>query len=380
MLWRSIAVALAFVAATVSAHAPRWGILGPGRIASDFAGSLTIAGANVTAVAAGTLPNTLARAQAFAQTWNIPTAYGSYDELGQDPNVDIVYIATVNFLHYDNAKLMLNYGKNVLLEKPATMDAGQLAELQQLAKSKDLFFHVNFWTRQFPAVKWMRQLVADGALGDLLQISADVSFSRVEDRLVNKTMGGGSLMDVGCYELQYGTMFNGGKFPDQFSAIARLNEQGVDNDISMTLSWGKGAAQHLSTFTAGIDKNGLSAIMFIGTKGRFEIRDHFNNPDTVYFFENKDNGDGDVQSVLSFTFNQTLPAFPVNAAPIYPQAAGFTYTVEAVNIALQNGEKFLKEIAPEEQLTVMQLADSIRHQVGVFWDYETKTQNKKIHY
>jgi predicted dehydrogenase len=160
---------------------------------------------------------------------------------------------------------------------------------------------VNFWTRQFPAVKWMRQLVHDGALGDILQTAGDVSFSRLTDqRLINKTMGGGALLDVGCYQLQYATMFNDGKFPDQFSAFARLNAQGVDADIAMNLAWGAGSARHLATFTTGTDKNGLSAIMMIGTLGRFEIHNHFNCPDTVFFYQNKPNGAGDMQSELAF--------------------------------------------------------------------------------
>jgi hypothetical protein len=174
---------------------------------------------------------------------------------------------------------------------------------------------------------------------------------------------------------QYATMFNDEKFPDIFSALARLNAQGVDPEIAMNMAWGAGSARHLATFTTGTDKNGLSAIMMIGTLGRFEIHNHFNCPDTVFFYQNKPNGAGDMQSELAFVFNQSIPEFPANAKPIYPQAAGFTYTVEAVNLALQRGDKFLKEIYPTEQLVVMKIADAIRHEVGVFWDYEKPQTN-----
>jgi dihydrodiol dehydrogenase / D-xylose 1-dehydrogenase (NADP) len=355
-----------------SAVLPRWGIMGPGRIASDFTGSLRIAGANVTAVAAGTLPNTLERAQKFANVWEIPNAYGSYDQLGKDPNVDIVYIATVNYLHYDNAKLMLNYGKNVLLEKPATMNSAQLEELQQLAKKKNLFFHVDFWTRQFPAVKWIREKISQGDLGDIVQITSDASFYRIDERLANKTLGGGIIMDMGCYQLQFATMLNQGKFPNSLSAVARKNAAGVDTDSSLALAWNSGENSVMASFTNGFDKLGQVALTITGTKGKFEIPKYFNCPDTVNYYQFKLDEDGNMESNLAYTFHEALPEFPSNTAPIYPQAAGFTYTVNAVHTALAKGEKFLKEIDPEEQLVVMSIVDNLRHQVGSYWDFEAK--------
>jgi hypothetical protein len=132
---------------------PRWGIVGLGRVANDFCEILTMMGANITAVAAGSLPNSKARAEEFANKFNIPTFFENYEDIALFPNVDIIYIATTNQLHFNLSMLMLNNNKHVLVEKPAALHSREVLEMFDLAKSKGLLLITNYWTRFFPGIK-----------------------------------------------------------------------------------------------------------------------------------------------------------------------------------------------------------------------------------
>jgi dihydrodiol dehydrogenase / D-xylose 1-dehydrogenase (NADP) len=360
----------------VTAGPIRWGILGPGRIAHDFAGALRAAGSEITAVAAGSLPMPLERAQAFAKLFDIPNAYGSYLELAQDPNVDIVYIATVNFLHYENAMLILSHGKHVLLEKPATMNQEQLIDILALANSKDLFFSTNFWTRLFPAFKHLRHVVESGQIGRVTQMIGDMGFiashDMHHDRFWNKTVGGGGLLDIGCYLIQYGTMLNNGSYPDIVQAAGTLNEYGVDIDVSTVLYWKQNKA--LATFTFGLERTGTFSGIIFGTQGRIEINGAVNCPSSITVYKNSD-GYGTVIPLhegVAENLNWDKPSFPTAqyGPGKYPEVSGFVYTIGAVETALREGRKFLDETPQIEQLVVVKIADEIRRQIGVVWDFE----------
>lgn len=272
---------------------------------------------------------------------------------------------------------MLSHGKHVLLEKPVTMDALQLLELQKLASSRNLFFQTNFWTRQFPAVKYMREVVESGRIGDVVTMTGDFGFYGAQvERLRNKTLGGGGLMDVGCYLIQYATMLKGGQSPSKITSLAKLNEQGVDLDINMVLKW----EDSFATFTVGIDRFDGGNFAVIGSKGRVDIEEHVNNPEklTVTAWSNIDGATKPVSSWADWTYYQPIPSVPAEYAPLnYPQSTGFTYTVEAVEKALKSGKTFLQEATPDEQLILMQISDTIRHQIGVFWDYESSQMSVK---
>jgi hypothetical protein len=154
----------------------RWGILGPGRIAHDFTAALRAMGAHVNAVAAGSLPNALERAQTFADFYAIPRAYGSYEELALDADVDAVYVATTNNHHYANTRLLLSHGKHVLLEKPATISPELFDELADLAAKKKLLLVTNYWSRWFPTMRWARAVALSGVLGKIVHVQGDMAF------------------------------------------------------------------------------------------------------------------------------------------------------------------------------------------------------------
>lgn len=209
----------------------RWGIVGAGRIAHDFTAALLSSGCTVTAVAT---MNNLSHAQTFAtsNSFSIPNFYGTYEELAQDDNVDIVYVATTNQNHLYPTMLMLQSGKNVLVEKPTAVTFAEAKMMYDEAHKRGLFLMTNHWTRFFPLVKFLRtnfledgQLMMVGGeskknwkmgssptynhhrptlhnLGRVLAMHGDFGFRtplNQSDRFLNKTLGGGVTLDVGCY-------------------------------------------------------------------------------------------------------------------------------------------------------------------------------------
>ena len=180
--------------------------------------SLIVSGCNVTAVAS----TSTSRAKSFAHRFSIPSHYNSYQELASDPNVDIVYIATTNNDHKSSTLLMLQYGKNVLVEKPTAVTYEDAQIMYDEAKRRGLFLMTNHWTRFFPLIKYLRQTFLtpndelEGTtrtlkrpkhynLGKVMSMHGDFSFATPlspSDRFLNHTLGGGVTLDVGCYLIE----------------------------------------------------------------------------------------------------------------------------------------------------------------------------------
>ncbi len=180
----------------------RWGILATGWIAQTFTKDLVLTGRDVRAVGSRTLES----AQAFADEFGIPNAYGSYEELAADPDVDIVYVSTPHAFHAENAILLLNAGKHVLVEKPFTLNAAQAREIVDLAASKGLLVLEAMWTRFLPHIVRIREIIAAGTLGELRQFDADHRQKAPTDpqhRMNALELGGGALLDLGIYPISF---------------------------------------------------------------------------------------------------------------------------------------------------------------------------------
>ncbi|WP_017580251.1 Gfo/Idh/MocA family protein [Nocardiopsis valliformis] len=179
----------------------RWGVVGTGGIARSFMQGLrAVPSARVTAVGS----RTGARAEEFGQEWDIPNRHASYEALAADPEVDVVYVATPHPWHYPNTLLMLSADKHVLVEKPMAMNSLQVSEMVAAARAGDRFLMEAMWTRYLPASRLARELVADGAIGELCSVSAEFGINVPYDpdhRLFNADLGGGALLDLGVYPL-----------------------------------------------------------------------------------------------------------------------------------------------------------------------------------
>lgn len=200
------------------------GILGAGGIAVQMA--KTVAGMKDVenyAVAA----RSFERAQAFAEKYGFSKAYGSYEEMLADPQVDLVYIATPHSHHYLHAKMCLEAGKNVLCEKAFTVNADQARKLFALAKEKNLLITEAIWTRYMPSRKMIDDIISSGVIGEVTAVTANLNYAISEvERIRKPELAGGALLDVGVYTINFASMVLGDKLKDvQATAIFR---EGVD--------------------------------------------------------------------------------------------------------------------------------------------------------
>jgi len=245
-----------------------WGILATGTIARKFAGTLAQMPdcSNLIAVASRNVEN----AATFASAYHIDRAYGSYVELALDPDVEVVYIATPHSAHFEAAKLCLENNKSVLCEKTFTTNAAQARELIELAKEKKMFIMEAFWTKFLPAYDQVRQLIAEGAIGEITHFRAQYGFAPTGARYIRKfdpRLAGGALLDIGVYAIGVATMILGYN-PLKVHSSCIVGEYGTDRLDSIMMEYDKGVTAHLVTTIGSImDQQGV----IYGTKGHIVL-------------------------------------------------------------------------------------------------------------
>ncbi|MBQ1504872.1 MAG: Gfo/Idh/MocA family oxidoreductase, partial [Oscillospiraceae bacterium] len=234
-----------------------WGMIGTGRIAREFSDSLALV-PDGEVVAVGS--RKLETAQAFAEEYG-GTPYGSYEEMMQDPNVDIVYVATPHMVHEENVIMAAKYGKHILCEKPFAINRPQAERMFAAAKEADVFIMEGLWTRFFPVWQEAKKVIASGELGQLISIDAaccwgarrnisgdlHMGFFPRGDRRMELDLCGGALLDAGIYSLAAASVVMGGmtKMPKNIYSIMRFEESGVDSDTDIMLELEGGVTAHL---------------------------------------------------------------------------------------------------------------------------------------
>ena len=314
------------------------GILGAGNIAVKMA--KTVSGMKDVenyAVAA----RNLERAQAFARENGVAKAYGSYEEMLADPQIDLVYIATPHSHHYLHAKMCLEAGKNVLCEKAFTVNADQARKLFALAKEKNLLITEAIWTRYMPSRKMINEIIESGVIGEVTSVTANLNYtiSNVE-RIRKPELAGGALLDVGVYPINFASMVLGDKLKDvQATAIFK---DGVDilDTIAMVFE-----GDRMATLQCGAREISDRVGSIFGTKGFIQVQ-NINNPEKITVF------DQNYKEVASY-----LPP---------AQITGYEYEVEACARTIAAGEKECPEMPHEETVRVMEIMDGIRKS----WGYE----------
>jgi predicted dehydrogenase len=251
----------------------RWGLIGTGGIAATFAADLTFTeSGRATAVGSRRMDS----ANRFADRFDIPNRHASYEALVADPAVDVVYVATPHAMHHANALLALNAGKPVLVEKAFTMNAAQAEELVATARAAGLFLMEAMWTRFLPHVAEIRRLLADGALGEIVAVTADHGqwFARDADfRLFAPELGGGALLDLGVYPVSFASMVLGK--PDRIVALIDPAFTGVDGQTSMLFGYANGAQ---AVLTCTLFARSPTRAAIVGTDARIEIDGDFYAP------------------------------------------------------------------------------------------------------
>jgi predicted dehydrogenase len=250
-----------------------WGLIGTGGIAHAFAADLTFTDSG-RAAAVGS--RHLDSANRFADELDIPNRHASYEALVADPDVDVVYVATPHPMHHANALLALRAGKPVLVEKAFTMNATEAQELVAVARAEGLFLMEAMWTRFLPHIAEIRRLLAEGALGDIVTVTADHGQWFAHDpefRLFAPELGGGALLDLGVYPVSFASMVLG--TPDRIVTLIDPAFTGVDGQTSMLFGYASGA-QAVLTCTLSAKSPTRAAI--VGADARIEIDGEFYAP------------------------------------------------------------------------------------------------------
>lgn len=322
----------------------RWGILGPGGIARAFTKDLLLAGHTVTAVGSRSEDS----ARAFADEFGIPNVHGAYDSLVSDPEVDAIYVATPHPFHVSGARLALEHDKHVLVEKPFTLNAREAEELVALAAERNLVVLEAMWTRFLPHMVRLRELVAEGVIGEVRLIQADHDQSLPLDpshRLQSPELGGGALLDLGIYPVSFAHDIFG--VPDVIHAISTPTPTGVDRSTSILLGWADGRQALLHT---ALDMARPNRAVLMGTKGRIEIEPTWYNAVdfTVY------DADGAVVRTVSGAV----------------EGRGMQYQAAELERLVAQGRLAGDILPPAETVAIMRTLDTIREQIGLVYPSE----------
>jgi predicted dehydrogenase len=311
-----------------------WGILGPGNIARSFAeGIKAVPGARIVAVGS----RSYERSREFATEFGIEKAYSSYEELANDPMVDVVYVATPHPFHKENTLLCLKAGKAVLCEKPFALNARDTQEVVDFARQKGLFLMEAMWTRFIPTVVKLREWISEGKIGEIRRIDSDFGYRtelNPENRLFNLALGGGALLDVGIYPISLVAMLLGTN-PVKVEGIAHIGETGVDEQFVSLLQFDGGA---IAAVSAAIRTDTTNGARIFGTLGNITFT-VFGNPKEV---------------TLKIPGKETCIYHPDMAGN------GYNYEAEEVGTCLNDGKTESAVMPLDETVAIMKILDDIR--------------------
>jgi len=254
----------------------RWGILGTGTIATQFAQGLkNVPDAALHAVASRDTD----RAEAFAQRFDAPRAYGRYEDLIADSDVDIIYIATPHHRHRDDCLMTIEAGKATVCEKPFALNAGQAEQVYELARTKNVFCMEAMWMRFMPLVQQLKQRVDDGEIGQVKMINVDFGVPAPKDpenRFFNPKLGGGALLDRGVYCLSLAQYLLGK--PAQVTSQVTIGETGVDEQSTISMQYDSGA---ISVSNSSLTTKLRNEALILGDQGSLMLGEYFFKPETL---------------------------------------------------------------------------------------------------
>ncbi|MFY9914294.1 MAG: Gfo/Idh/MocA family oxidoreductase [Nocardioidaceae bacterium] len=319
----------------------RWGIIATGKIARTFAADLAITpGAVLAAVGSRRIESARAFADEFGSRDGDTRAYGSYDEVAADPDVDVIYVATPHAFHVDHVQLCFAHAKAVLCEKPVTLNAADAEILVQEARRRGHFFMEAMWMRCNPAIRAAVDLVASGAIGSVTHVSADFGFVPNQPpghRLFDPALGASALLDIGIYPLTFASLFLG--TPASLTSVGTLSDRGIDLSCASLLTYGDGATAVL-TCTMLADTPSRAAVS--GTLGHVEFSRRFHCP-TGYTVTT-------AAGETSYE-HQTL-------------GNGYVDEIEEVQRCLRAGLPESPLVPLDDTLSLMRQLDQIRKQIG----------------
>ncbi|MBX2922978.1 MAG: Gfo/Idh/MocA family oxidoreductase [Chitinophagaceae bacterium] len=322
----------------------RWGIMGCGKIARKFASDLRLlVDAELLAVASRDQQN----AENFGRAYGARFIYASYDALINNDEVDVIYVATPHGLHYDHVMQCLSGGKAVLCEKAFALNLRQTSAMITLAKSKRIFLMEALWSKFIPSFRKMKELIDENRLGSIQNVLINFGFipqPPVAQRLFDPLLGGGTLLDIGIYNVFYALSALGK--PDHIEACITPAATGVDEQCAVLFRYNNGAmAQLFSSYTSHLP----TEVNISGTRGRIRLTHRFYTPEALLEF-----------------YPERMDSRQVIEVPA-TQGWGYHYEASHVSDCLRKGLTESPVMTHTDTLVLMETLDTIRHKSGLVY-------------
>lgn len=317
----------------------RWGILSTGKIAHTQTKALKLLpDAEVLAVGS----RSQSGADAFADAYGIARRYASYQALVDDPDVDVIYVATPHTLHAENTRMALHAGKHVLCEKPFTLNAKEAAGVIALARANKRLLLEAMWVRWLPTFVTIRGWLKEGVIGDVKLVRGNLCFRLNDDpqkRIYNPALGGGALLDVGVYPVSFAAMVLG-KPTAMHSTVRLAKSTGVDESAVITFAYASGAVAELS---CAVNFPAPQEFAICGTQGYIHLADNW--------------------GARRLTLHRSGHEPQTSAAPF--AHADYRYQAAEMHACMRAG-KLESDVLPlDETLAIMETMDALRAQWGV---------------
>jgi predicted dehydrogenase len=320
----------------------KWGILGCGRIASKFASDLQlVSDAELIAVAS----RSKEKALEFSSTYPAKFIHGNYEELATNPEVDVIYVATPHSHHHEHSLLCLKNRKAVLCEKAFAINVNQAKEMIREARSQKIFLMEALWTKFLPHFQVVREMITEGSLGEIRSALINFGFrpaNPVPARIYDPELGGGSLLDIGIYNVFIALTLLGK--PDEIDACMTPAPTGVDEQMAISFRYKNGCiAQLFSSFQSNLATEADIA----GNKGRIRLTTRFYEPSTsIEFYP----GRADSKQIIDF------PKEP---------GWGYQYEIRHVQECLKKGLIESPVMTLDHTMEIMEVLDEIRRKAGL---------------
>ena len=318
----------------------RWGILGAGGIAAKFAADLSRVPGNTLAAVGARQAD---RAEAFAARFGAPRSYGSYRELADDPDLDVLYIATTHPGHHEQALMAIEAGKAVLIEKPVCLNAADAREVFAAANAAGVFAMEAMWMRTNPLIRKAQELVAGSAIGELVSVQVEMGLGLPFDpahRLYDLANGGGALLDLGIYPVTFGWIFLGR--PPSVAVTGALAPTGADATVAMQWSYPDGRDAQL--WCSAPVKTPYRALV-VGTEGWIQTEGRFHRPSALNVRI------GELESRID--------------DPLGSEVFGYGPEIAEVARCLRAGLTESPLIPAAETIAILELLDGMRAELGV---------------
>ncbi len=338
----------------------RWGIVGAGVMAEQFASDLALTEkAALTAVSS----RTPEKAAAFAARHGNVTAHAACQALLGDPSVDAVYIATPNDTHFEIARAAIESGKAVLVEKPLVTTSRDAARLATLASERGVFLMEAMWTRFLPAIAKTRALIGEGAIGEVTRLRGSLAFHHPydpESRFYSRAHGGGAMLDLGIYGISLARFLMGE--PLEVDGEWRQAPSGVDKSASVTLLFDRDVEAHLS---CSFEHEGDNCFIIEGSDGALVLQPPFIAANAVLHCRNRlaarlaafPGQSALSRAIRKFARGAPLPGIHRHA---FPRAGyGLQYEIAAVGDALRAGHTHDRRSAPLDTARTLEIIETI---------------------